>query len=170
MGNNSDVDRMKMMRLDRIEYILTRILEGIIVLCFIVIFVLIIALVILRYGFNTTIIGGNEFVVMLFIYTSALGAAVIVGKREHIAITWFIDKLPSAPRKVVDIINFLSIAFINAVMIVFSIHWINTTGDYLTAVLRIPQLYAQIIVPVGCGVAVLYCLYQILLILSPRET
>ena len=160
---------MKIRRLDRIEYTLTRILQGIIVLCFFGIFILIIALVILRYGFNTTIIGGNEFVVILFIYTSALGAAVIVGKREHIAITWFIDKLPAAPRKVVDIINFLCVAFINAAMIFFSIHWINTTGDYLTAVLRIPQLYAQITVPVGCGVAVLYCLYQILLILRPRE-
>ncbi len=159
-----------MRRLNRIESMLTRILQGIIILCFIGIFVLIITLVILRYGFNTTIIGGNEFVVILFIYTSALGAAVIVGKREHIAITWFIDKLPATPRKVVDIINFLSIAFINAVMIFFSIHWINTTGGYLTAVLRIPQLYAQIIVPVGCGLAVLYCLYQILLMLRPGET
>lgn len=170
MGHNRNVDRMKMRRLDWIEYTLTSILEGIIVLCFTGIFILIIALVILRYGFNTTIIGGNELVVILFIYTSALGAAVIVGRREHIAITWFVDKLPGAPRKVVDIFNFLSIAFINAVMIIFSIHWINTTGNYLTAVLRIPQLYAQIIVPVGCGLAVLYCLYQILLILCPRET
>ncbi|MFC1481726.1 TRAP transporter small permease [Candidatus Neomarinimicrobiota bacterium] len=147
----------------------TRLLEGIIVLCFVSIFILITTLVILRYGFNTTIIGGNEIVVILFIYTSALGAAVIVGKREHIAITWFIDKLPPAPRRVIEIFNFLSIAFINAVMIYFSMHWIATTGNYLTAVLRIPQLYAQIIVPIGCGVAVLYCLYQIVLILHPDE-
>jgi len=161
---------MIMRWLDRFEQLFTRILQGIIVLCFIVIFVLIITLVILRYGFNTTILGGNEFVVILFIYTSALGAAVIVGKREHIAITWFIDKLPATPRKVVDTINFLSIAFINAVMIFLSIHWINTTGNYPTAVLRIPQLYAQIIVPIGCGVTALYCLYQILLILRPGET
>jgi TRAP-type C4-dicarboxylate transport system permease small subunit len=169
MGNDNNAARMNMSWLSRIEYMLTRILDGIIVLCFMGIFILIITLVILRYGFNTTIIGGNELVVILFIYTSALGAAVIVGKREHIAITWFIDKLPATPRKAVDIINFLSIAFINAVMIFFSIHWIGTTGNYLTAVLRIPQIYAQIIVPVGCGVALLYCLYQILLILYQRE-
>ncbi|UCH09043.1 MAG: TRAP transporter small permease [Fidelibacterota bacterium] len=158
-----------MRRLDRIEHALTRILEGIIVLCFVGIFILIVALVILRYGFNATIIGGNELVVILFIYTSALGAAIIVGKKEHIAITWFVDKLPGTARKAVDIINFLSIAFLNTVMIIFSFHWINTTGNYLTAVLRIPQLYAQIIVPIGCGVAVLYCLYRILLIVHPRE-
>lgn len=158
-----------MRRLNQIESILTRLLEGIIVLCFAGIFILVITLVLLRYGFSTTIIGGNEMVVILFTYTSALGAAVIVGKREHIAITWFIDKLPAGPKKVVDIINLLAIAFINAAMIFFSIHWIQTTGNYLTAVLRIQQLYAQIIVPVGCGVVVLYCLHQIVLLLHPGE-
>jgi TRAP-type C4-dicarboxylate transport system permease small subunit len=158
-----------MRRLKQIELILTYLLERIIVLCFMAIFVLIITLVILRYGFNTTIIGGNEIVVLLFVYTSALGAAAIVGKREHIAITWFIEKLQPTPRKIVDVISFLGIAFINIVMIYFSIYWINTTGNYLTAVLRIPQIYAQIIVPVGCGIAMLYCFHQILLVLYPGK-
>lgn len=153
----------------KIEQILTRILEGIIVLCFFSILTLVITLVILRYGFNTTIIGGNEFVVILFIYTSALGAAVIVGKKEHIGITYFIDKLPLSLRKVVDIFDFLLIAFINGVMIWYSIRWISTTGGYLTAVLRIPQFYAQIVVPIGCGAAILYCLYHVILTLNPKE-
>ncbi len=158
-----------MKRRVEIEQILTRILEGIIVLCFFSILILVITLVILRYGFNTTIIGGNEFVVILFIYTSALGAAIIVEKKEHIAITWFIDKLPLSLRKMVDIIDFLLIAFINGVMIWYSIRWINTTGGYLTAVLRIPQFYAQLIVPIGCGVAILYCLYHVVLTLNPKK-
>ncbi len=151
------------------ELIVTRLLEGVIVLCFFCILVLVIALVILRYGFNTTIVGGNELVVILFIYTSALGAAVIVGKKEHIAITWFIDKLSPTLRKAVDIFDFMLIAFINGVMILYSIQWISKTGGYLTAVLTIPQIYAQIIVPIGCGVAILYCLYHIILILNPQK-
>ncbi len=60
----------------KLERSITRLLEGIVVLCFLGIFTLIITLVILRYGFNTTIIGANELVVILFIYSSALGAAV----------------------------------------------------------------------------------------------
>lgn len=155
--------------LGRIERVLTRILEGIVVLCFFCIIILIITLVILRYGFNTTIIGGNEFVVILFIYTSALGAAVIIGKKEHIAITYFIDKLPLSLRKVVDIFGFLSIAFINGVMIRYSIPWISKTGSYLSAVLRIPQVYVQIVVPIGCGAAILYCLYHVFLTLNPKK-
>ncbi len=155
--------------LDQLETILTRTLERIMVLCFMSIFLLIITLVIMRYGFNTTIIGGNEIVVILFIYTSALGAALITGKREHIAIIWFIDQLSPTPRKVVDIFNFVAIAFINGVMIAYSIFWISTTGNYLTAVLRFPQIYAQIVVPIGCGITILYCFHQIILILHPSE-
>lgn len=151
------------------EKVLTRILEGIIVLCFFSILVLVITLVILRYGFNSTIVGGNEFVVILFIYTSALGTAVIIGKKEHIAITWFIDKLPSSIRKGIDILNFLLVAFINGVMILYSIQWIGKTGSYLTAALSIPQVYTQIIVPIGCGVAILYCLYHVVLTLNPQK-
>ncbi len=142
---------------------LTRILVGIIAFCFLGIVILIVTLVILRYGFNSTIIGANEFVVILFIYTSALGAAIVIGKKEHIAITYFIDKLPKSFRKTIDVINFLLIALLNGVIIWYSIRWINITGDYLTAVLQIKQVFAQIVVPIGCGIAILYCMYHIIL-------
>ena len=151
------------------EKALSRMLVGLIALCFFCIVILIMTLVILRYGFNATIIGANEFVVILFIYTSALGAAVVIGKKEHIAITYFIDKLPSTPRKIVDITNFLLVAFINGVMIWYSLQWINITGSYLTAILRIQQAYAQIIVPISCSIAILYCIYHIILTIYPNK-
>jgi TRAP-type C4-dicarboxylate transport system permease small subunit len=152
------------------EQALTRLLVGILAISFLCIVILIITLVILRYGFNTTIIGANEFVVILFIYTSALGAAIVLGKKEHIAITYFIDKLSPSVRNVVDTINYLLIAFLNIVMIWYSINWIDVTGSYLTAVLQIKQVYAQLIVPLGCGVAIFYCFYHIILIYYPRRT
>ena len=151
------------------ERSLTYTLKLIIALCFFCIIVLIVTLVILRYCFNATIIGANEFVVVLFIYTSALGAAIIIGKKEHIAITYFIDKLPLGLRKVVDVINFLLIAFINVVMVWYSFRWIEITGSYLTAVLRIQQAYVQIMVPISCSLAILYCLYHIAIILTPKR-
>jgi TRAP-type C4-dicarboxylate transport system permease small subunit len=151
------------------EQVLTRILEGFIVLCFFSILILVITLVILRYVFNSTIIGANEFVVILFIYTSALGAALVIGKKEHIAIPYFIDMLPHNLKKIINAINFLLIAFFNGVMIWYSFRWIRITGDYLTAVLRIPQFYVQIIIPVGCGFAILYCIYNFILTLNPKR-
>ena len=151
------------------EWIFTRLMEFIISFLFFNIIMMVITLVVLRYGFNTTIVGGNELVVILFIYTSAIGAAVIVGKKEHIAITYFVDKLPPLPKKLVNIFNLLMIAVLNGTMIVYSIPWISKTGNYLTAVLGIPQVFSQIIVPIGCGIAILYCLYQIVLALGPNR-
>ncbi|MBC8401055.1 MAG: TRAP transporter small permease [Candidatus Marinimicrobia bacterium] len=151
------------------EWIFTRLMEFIISFLFFNIIMMVITLVVLRYGFNTTIVGGNELVVILFIYTSAIGAAVIVGKKEHIAITYFVDKLSPFPKKLVDIFNLLMIVLLNGAMIVYSIPWISKTGNYLTAVLGIPQIFSQIIVPIGCGMAILYCLYHIVLVLSLKR-
>ncbi|MBC8401906.1 MAG: TRAP transporter small permease [Candidatus Marinimicrobia bacterium] len=158
-----------MKRLINCERIITRLLVYFISFLFFCIIIMVITLVVLRYGFNTTIVGGNELIVILFIYTSAIGAAVIVGKKEHIAITYFVDKLPPLPKKLVNIFNLLMIAVLNGTMIVYSIPWISKTGNYLTAVLGIPQVFSQIIVPIGCGIAILYCLYQIVLALGPNR-
>jgi len=152
------------------EKLLSRILVGFIALCLFSIVLLVMTLVILRYGFNSTIIGANEFVVILFIYTSAIGAAVVIGQKEHIAISYFVDKLPPRIKRIVEVFNYMMIACLNGVMIWYGIRWINITGHYLTAVLRIQQLYAQIIVPVGCSLAIAYCLYHIILLISSQKT
>jgi len=148
------------------EKVCTRALTGIISFCFFCIISIVVTLVILRYGFNTTIVGANELVVILFIYTSALGAAVVIGRNEHISITYFIDNLPVSFKKLIIIFNFLSIALLNGVIIWYSLNWIKVTGSYLTAVLKIQQAFAQIIVPLGCGLAIIYCIYHIILTLK----
>jgi len=149
---------------------LTQILEGLLILSFAGILTLVLTLVVLRYGFNTTLIGGNEFVIILFVYSSAIGAAVVLGKKEHISITWFVDRLPASFQKGVDITNYLLVGFINGVMLVYSLGWIGTTGNYISAALGIPQYFAQIAVPLGCGLALLYSLNHILLTLSQESS
>jgi len=150
--------------------IATNVLEWLVALCFFVILMLTIVLVILRYGFNEAIIGGNELVEYLFIYTTALGAAAALGRRQHIKITWFIDKLAPVYRKIVDVLGFFLIALINAVMIYYSIPWIRTVGDFESPVLRLPNRLIQVIVPVGCGLVILYCVYHILIVLAGSDT
>lgn len=145
--------------------IFSRFLEWFITLCFFVILMVTIILVILRYGFNEAIIGGNELVEYLFIYTTAIGAAAALGRREHIKITWFIDRLSPVYRKIIDVLGFLLIALINGVMIYYSVPWIRTVGGFESPVLRLPNRLIQIIIPVGCGLVILYCLYHILMVL-----
>jgi TRAP-type C4-dicarboxylate transport system permease small subunit len=135
----------------------------IITLFFFIILSITITLVIMRYGFNAAIIGGNEAMNYLFIYTTALGAAVSIGNGEHIKITYFVDKLKARSRKLSNIVNYLLVAFINGVMIWYSLPWVRSTGYFESPVLRIPNWIVQISVPMGCSLVVLYCLNHIIL-------
>ena len=144
--------------IQQFKRILLIMLHGIITVLFSIILILTILLVILRYGFNTAIIGGNEAMEYLFIYTTAIGAAVALGKREHIKITYFVDKLPLAMKSVVNVLDLILIGFINGVMIWYSIPWIKSVGSFESPVLRIPNRIVQASVPIGCSLVILCCL------------
>lgn len=152
-----------MERLYRLEQLATRLLEAIVTFFFFLILSITIILVIMRYGFNAAIIGGNEAMNYLFIYTTALGAAVSIGNGEHIKISFLVDKLKTRSRKVVNIVNYLLVGFINGVMIWYSLRWIHATGYFESPVLRIPNWIVQISVPLGCSLVILYCLNHIFL-------
>jgi TRAP-type C4-dicarboxylate transport system permease small subunit len=154
------VDKVK--RLHRLEQTISRLLEVIITVFFFLILMITITLVILRYGFNAAIIGGNEAMNYLFIYTTALGAVISVGSGEHIKISYFINKLQRRSRKITNIINYSLIAFINGVMVLYSLPWIVSTGSFESPVLRIPSWIVQISIPIGCSLVVIYCLNHII--------
>ena len=140
-----------------------RVLETLVTLMFFSILSLTVLLVVMRYGFNSSIIGGNEAMEYLFIYTTALGAAVSVGKGDHIRISFLVDYLKGFPRRCIDMVCFLLIAFINGVMIYYSLPWIRSAGYFESPVLRIPNWMVQVSVPIGCSLVILYCLNHALL-------
>jgi TRAP-type C4-dicarboxylate transport system permease small subunit len=153
-------------KLIKIEQVASRILEVLVTALFSAILGLTITLVIMRYGFNAAIIGGNEAMEYMFIYTTAIGAAVSLGKGEHINISFILDRFKGRAQRAVHITNYLLIAFINAVMIKYSLGWIESAGGFESPVLRIPNWMVQISVPIGCGLAVLYCLNHVLIELT----
>jgi TRAP-type C4-dicarboxylate transport system permease small subunit len=152
-----------MNRLIQIENRVNLILEVIVTLLFFFVLSLTIILVIMRYGFNSAIIGGNEAMNYLFIYTTALGAAVSVGKKDHIRISYIVDKLRGRKRRFIEILNHLLIGFINAVLIWYSVPWIQSAGSFESPVLRIPNWMVQVSVPIGCTLVILYCLNHVLI-------
>ena len=130
---------------------------------FFIILIITITLVIMRYGFNAAIIGGNGAMNYLFIYTTALGAVISIGNSEHIKITILVDRLKPRSRKFFNIVNYLLIGFFNGVMVWYSLPWIRSTGYFESPVLRIPNWIVQISIPIGCALVILYCLNHIML-------
>ena len=152
------------------DQLLTRTLEFVASACILIIVFTIITLVVLRYGFNASITGANEFVTILFVYTTAIGSAVELGRREHIAISYLSDKLNPTWQSRVAKIELLFVAILNAVMVVYSIQWIGITGDYIMPSTGLPRVAVQASVPIGCSLAVLYCVMRIFDGTSVRST
>ncbi len=149
--------------LKRTAQILTLILDGFIASFFAIILVITILQVILRYVFNDSIIGGNELMEGLFIYTTAIGAAIAVRRRQHINISYIIEQLPAFLQRLDDILVHALVAFLNGVMIFYSIRWIGRVGSNESPVLRVPEWIFQISIPIGCSLVIIYCLLMIAL-------
>jgi TRAP-type transport system small permease protein len=136
-----------------------RLLETALGYLFLVITVVTIVLVVLRYFFATTIVGGQEFAVFCFVYTTALGAAVLLAKDGHIAIQVFLDLLPPGVRRWLRRINYLLVALLNVALLLLSIPWIQSIYHFPSPVLRIPQGLVLVSLPLGCGLTALYALW-----------
>ncbi len=147
--------------LSTIERTLSRMLERFLTLLLFVIFAMVVLLVVLRYVFNTTIIGGNEGALVAFVYTTAIGGALAVSKHEHIAIHYFVDLMPKRTQHHLRIFQLVLVAAINLAIVWYSVVWIGKTGGFLMPALQLPQLVAQLSVPIGCGMAFIYCLIGI---------
>ena len=145
----------------KLETALNHVLEGITTLCFLAILVIVITLVVLRYVFNSSITGAGELITVLFVYSTAIGAAVAMGKREHITIAAIAERLPRGLRRLIDALGLLLVAALNGALVWYSIVWIRTTGDFLMPSTELPRIVAQLSIPLGSGLAVLYCLFRL---------
>ena len=139
------------------EKFLTSILEGLLAVCFLTILVLVVLQVFLRYVLNTSIVGANEIIIILFVYTTSIGGALAAGRGEHISLTFATEALPEKAQKVLARVCLLLVAFINGAMLWYSLHWIGITGDYLMPSTGLSRWVAQISVPIGCSLATAYC-------------
>ena len=149
---------------------MTRILEQLLSTLLFAIFGMIVLLVILRYVFGTTIIGGNEATVIAFVYTTAIGAAISIARDEHIAIRYFTDKLPPRTQLALSQVQLILVAVLNLLIATYAWAWIQRTGGFLMPALGLPQMVAQISVPLGAVLSVLYCLARFIEIRQQPNT
>jgi len=140
----------------------TNALESILALLLFAMFLMIATLVLLRYVFATTIIGGNEATIVAFIYTTAIGASIAIARDEHIAIDYFVEKLSPVSQQRLAKVRLVLLATINIAIAYFAFAWIQRTGSFLMPTLGVPQLVAQISVPLSGTLSALYCLVRLL--------
>jgi TRAP-type C4-dicarboxylate transport system permease small subunit len=130
---------------------------------------LIIVLVILRYFFGTGIFGGNDFSKMLFVYTTALGAAALTSSKGHIAISFFVNILPPGVRQVIEAIKHLLMGGMFLLIVYYSTIWIWKTGMFKIESLDTPQWISQISMVIGGIFGFLYCLLNLFLTFRQKQ-
>ena len=148
---------------------LTRAVEAIMVLLFAVFLVIVVTKVVLR-PFDMAIFGVDELVKIAFLTTSALGGAVAISKREHIAITFFIENLAPRVTMAFYVLGLLLVAVMNAALVYLSIDWIAGPGANRWQPFGMEQAYVFVVVPIACSLAVFYCFVKIALTLSGHES
>ena len=121
------------------------------------VFIITLTLVLLRYALNQSITGANEIVTILFIYTTAIGAAVSIGKNEHIGIDVFVNLLPSKFHKTIRMLQIVLLFSLHLILFIYCLQWIGKAGGYLMPATGLPRLVAIASIPIGCILCVLYC-------------
>lgn len=140
-------------RLEEINRMLTVALETIMIVLFAIFLVIVCTKVMMR-PFDAAIYGVDELVKISFLTTSALGGAVAISRREHIAITVFIDALPHSIKLCFYILGLALIAFMNGLLVYLSFDWITGPGKNIWQPFGMQQSYVFVIVPIACGIAV----------------
>ncbi len=110
------------------------------------------------------IVGANEFVTILFVYPTAIGAVLGIGHGDHIRIQFLVDSLGPRGKSAINMFGLLLIAVLNlnGVMLWYSTTWIVVTGGFVMPSTQLARACVQVSVPVGCGLAILYCVVWII--------
>ena len=145
------------MSLQAFERRLTTLLESVLAAGLLGMFLVVVLLVALRYAFQSGLVGANETATVVFVYLSSLGAAVAVGRQEHIRVDLLSARLGRRGRLALEACNLGMVAILNAVLAASSVAWIAATGQTLMPVTQMPRYLLQASVPLGCGLATLYC-------------
>jgi TRAP-type C4-dicarboxylate transport system permease small subunit len=147
--------------MSKLSALLIGALELLMAIGLLVIGAIVVVQVILSSGFNSSITGANEVITILFVYLTAIGAAVAVGKHEHIAITVAVERMSKRRQRITEVGGLVAVAILNAIVVAYSVHWIHVTGYYLMPTTQLPRIIAQLSVPIGSTLAVIFCIARI---------
>lgn len=149
------------MRLVDFEHRLTRVLEATLAAGMLCMFGIIVVLVLMRYIFQTGLVGANELATVLFVHLSAVGAAVAIGREEHIRLDLLQRRLGVRGKRLAEIASLIAVGGLNLALAERSLVWISVTGHTVMPATQAPRALAQVAVPVGCALAAIYCVTRI---------
>lgn len=112
--------------------------------------------VVLRYGFNGSLIVTEELSRYLMIWVAFLGAALCARERLHIRIDALVGLLAPAGRRLADRLAMLATLVFLVVLLVESLQMLPTTLEQDTTTLSVSMAWFYLALPVGCALMIFF--------------
>ncbi len=125
-----------------------------------------------RYFLNSSTSFTDELSRFLFIWVSLLGAAYVLGKRGHIAITGLIDMAPRGVRRGIDIL-IAGLVIVFALVVLGWGGWLlverNLRLGQVTPAMLVPVAYVYVIIPLSGLLTAIYATLVVCEVASGQE-
>ncbi len=121
--------------------------------------------IVLRYFFGLSFAALEEFLTMSFIFITLFGSALAIREKQHISISFLVERLVKdkpALQKISTILIDASIMIVSGFMLVYSCRWISKVGDVLSQNSHLPMKVYYIFMPITFGLTILYVIVDIL--------
>ncbi len=116
--------------------------------------------IVTRFVFNSPSTVSEELLTYTFAWMAVLASAYVFGKRDHMKMSFVVDKLPEGKRRVLDIIiEVLIVVFAAAVLIYGGFTIMNLTMTQKTASLGVSQGIVYAVMPLS---GILIAIYGVL--------
>ncbi len=127
--------------------------------------------IVTRYVFSRPSTVSEELLTYAFTWLALFAAALVFGKREHMRMSYFADKLTGGAKTVLSLIaEVLVTAFAALVLIYGGISITRLTATQITASLGVPMSYVYAALPVSGILTVIYGIMNIINILKGGDT
>ncbi|MBN1847896.1 MAG: TRAP transporter small permease [Deltaproteobacteria bacterium] len=131
---------------------LNRFCEGLLIISLSAMTIAVFLQVLFRYVVHLPLFWTEEFARYCLIWASLLGASIALKKKQHIAVTFLMERLPTGLAFKLTFMAKVSVAIILAVMIWGGIRLVMITSSQISPALRIPMAIPYLALPLGSGV------------------
>ncbi len=121
--------------------------------------------IVMRYFFGISFAALEEFLTMSFIFITLFGSALAIREKQHISISFLVDRIvrnKPTLKKISTILIDASILYVCWFMIDYSCRWIGKVGDLLSQNSHLPMKVYYIFIPITFILTVLYVIVDIL--------
>jgi len=144
--------------LDRLEHLVVRLNQGLVVALMASMAVLVFANVVARYLFDSSVIWVEELTQVQMIWVAYLGAGLALREGRHVAVDTLQDLLPAALRRVLRQVIAAALALFLLALFVLGLQIVAFTWTQETPVLGISAGVPYLAVPLGAAALLLHLL------------